>query len=240
MIHFNNISVTLARRKRFGTLSLAVHMALFAMGGIGVDAQSILIVRGKVVDDSETWLKGALVCLFVPPCKTCLDQISPCMRSAEGGDFSLDVRVSKDDLKGTIYIEGPLPKGFRLIYNPFFQLAGLDRYKGTEFLIPDQGTVIDLQRIKPSVSYSSVTIDLSKYIEDADTIPNLQQKALFRLRDVNGRKITDMQKIPAAYWTGPTTLNLVLPDGKWRVEVEFIGLKGKRQVVTIDLMAAHL
>src|SRR4051812_42740931 len=93
-------------------LDIILLVLLFSAGsGIFLAQQQPILVTGRAVDERGLPIAGAIVSLFAPPCRNCIDNVGPSTVSLPDGVFILDSEgVSTKGLK--LYISERVTKGF--------------------------------------------------------------------------------------------------------------------------------
>jgi len=184
--------------------------------------QSFIVVKGKVVDGSDNPIAKANVCLISPPCKDCLDQIIPCLKTEQEGIFLLTSKISKNVKNVRVFIEEEAPESYRmLIYDPSFQLSYLSSYKGIELNVPLKDNLFELGDVQTTVSYVCFSINITKYIDSIVAIHSIPEFTTFQVKDSKGKVITNKQKIPKEYWIDNNTAKIALPKDKWILELQY-------------------
>src|ERR1700694_2454552 len=118
------------RKLKFNLLLLA--LLLLATSAIGLAQQQSVLVAGRGVDERGAPISDAIVTLYTPPCRNCIDHVLPSTFSLPDGVFFIDSEgIATRRLK--LYIQERVPKGFWSPVDdvpPFDQGSNLPQFRG--------------------------------------------------------------------------------------------------------------
>lgn len=206
-------------------LKLAIVIYLVMIMAVGNSfGQKHIVVKGRVINEKGSPLKGASVCIIVPPCKKCLDQLVPCLKTENEGIFQLDSLIPKGVWKAIVYVEEKQPDGYKsLIYDPSFQLRNNEKYGGAEIKLSKNERIIDVKDIQPNIKFTTFTIEIPKYFITKDKSQGIYDNLTFQVKNIDGSNITKKQHVDRNYWTESGSVKLVLPRGKWILDIQDTG-----------------
>lgn len=179
-----------------------------------------VLVTGRAIDEQMRPVSDAIVTLYSPPCRSCLDHVFPVGSSRSDGTFFIEFSGNRSD-KLTLFIESPQPRNSwaPLRYPPFQELARLKQVRGYDIRPPREGQV-DLGNVPVSIHYATLNIDVSSVFggsyKPGDTGPD---QIGITIRDSRKNLIFEGPVPPKAFDQSFTFLNLALTKGKWTIEL---------------------
>lgn len=194
---------------------------LLAGPATGFAQQQTILVTGRAVDERGVPISDAIVTLYYPPCRDCIDHILPVSFSHPDGVFFID---HKDrSLRGLkLFIQERVPKGFWSPFHapPFEKLSHLPAFQGIPIDPPEGKARADMGDVLVRVRYSKATINLPKVLgEQYDPGQEASRLLNFTLQDSQGNVIYDGHLPEVAFDPTFSSINLALTEGKWIVKI---------------------
>ena len=212
---------------------------LLAGPATGFAQQQTILVTGRAIDERGVPISDAIVTLYYPPCRDCIDHILPVSFTHPDGVFFIDHKSSS--LRGLkLFIQERVPKGFWSPFHapPFEKLSHLPAFQGIP-ISPRKGSEReDLGDVLVRIRYSKVTLDLPKVLGEQYK-PSQEASRLLNvtLQDSQGNVIYEGPLPEVAFDPTFSFINLALTKGKWIVNISPAGqpqmIRPRRLVVGV-------
>lgn len=182
--------------------------------------QNPVFVSGRAVDEQGAAIADAVVTLYYPPCRGCIDHILPVSFSLPDGVFFIDsTGIPTNELR--LFIAERVPEGFWSPFGapPFRKLSYSQQFQGIT-VRPSKGKVrVDLGDVPVRIQYRKVIVELPK-IFGKQYLPDqgLARRMKLTVRN-HQRKIIYNGYVPeVAFDPTFSSLKLALPKGAWTLE----------------------
>lgn len=188
-------------------------------------AQSFLYLSGKTVSNKSGLPTPSLVCVDVPPCRECTDQILECVPSNPDGTFSIHASIAKN-FRGFALVAAfkDSESNFGLLLSDSLN-AKNHPLLARKILVNDRALtkkliVKDLRIIE---LYKQFDLDLGALVPELEEVTLLPEKMRFTVKAMNGKVIRDNIVIEKQFWDMKRKfVHLQIPKGKWRVSLRLL------------------
>jgi hypothetical protein len=215
-------------------LLITVAILVVGLDGYCADRWRTFVIKGRVVSDDGQPLPGAQIIIMPSErprqnVNQSYDEVFEVWQAESDGSFSIRGTAPSLPEKWTLYVTSAMPPDTDSLVSPPFRLQKdiLDRLfafprvvvKGEEVNVGDVG--IRLHHI--SVYVKLLMPDGSPAFSEADAWPPVR----LRVWDARGRAVDEIRLSERAFRKSESTFAVSLPNGEWKLEVEYEGHKAQ-------------